>query len=63
MTGTRFEIRKSRTNKYYFVLIARNGEIICTSEMYEAKDSCIKGIKAIKRYSLFAGIKDTTLVS
>jgi uncharacterized protein YegP (UPF0339 family) len=44
----RFEIRLSRNKKYYFVLIAANGEIVLQSEMYESKQGAHKGIYSIK---------------
>ena len=54
-----FKIRLSKDDEYYFVLCAGNGEIICTSEMYESKQACKKGIRAVKK-SIFAGVKDET---
>ncbi|RLT15130.1 MAG: DUF1508 domain-containing protein [Planctomycetota bacterium] len=46
--SAKFEIRKSTNAKYYFNLKAGNGEIILTSEMYEAKASAIHGIESVK---------------
>ena len=47
--SAKFEIRKSTNAKYYFNLKAGNGEIILTSEMYEAKASAIHGIESVKK--------------
>ncbi|ENR6545985.1 YegP family protein [Vibrio cholerae] len=44
----KYELLKSRDNKFYFVLKAPNGEIIATSEMYSSKQSAINGISSIK---------------
>ena len=55
-----FKIRLSQDDEYYFVLQAGNGEIIATSEMYESKQACKKGINSVKR-SIFAGVKDETV--
>lgn len=44
----RFEIRDSKAGDVYFVLKAPNGEIILTSEMYETKQGCEKGIASVK---------------
>lgn len=44
----RFEIRKSHDGQYYFVLFAKNGKIIATSEMYENKSGCNTGINSVK---------------
>ena len=41
-----FEIKKSKSNKFYFVFRAKNGEVVATSEMYVSKQSAKKGIKA-----------------
>lgn len=60
----RFEIIRAKALKhskigeyFYFNLIASNGEIIATSEMYESKQGCKKGIAAVKR-CLFAKVVD-----
>ena len=51
-------IRHSKYGEYYyFNLIAGNSEIIATSEMYESKQGCKKGIAAVKR-CLFAKVVD-----
>lgn len=64
----RFEIRRSkgiqhnRLNEYYyFVLIARNGECIATSEMYNSKQAAKKGIAAVRK-CMFAKIVDNSHV-
>ena len=56
-----FEIKKSKNHKFYFVYKAKNGEIVCTSEMYESKQSCKKGIGAVNR-SAFASVNDLSEV-
>jgi len=57
----KFKIQKSKNGQYFFCLFSRNGEVIATSEMYISKQSCIKGIKAVRRAAFFACIKDTTV--
>ena len=56
----KFVIRKSKNEKFYFVLKARNGEVIAVSEMYESKQGCKKGIRAVRKM-LFAPVVDETL--
>lgn len=51
----KFIILRSIDDQFYFVIKARNGEVVATSEMYKAKQSCKKGIKSI---SLFPTIVD-----
>lgn len=56
----KFEINKSINNKFYFILKARNGEKLLTSEMYDTKQACRKGISVVKR-SWFASVIDLTI--
>ncbi len=44
---TRFEVRKARNGKDYFVLKAGNHQIIGTSEMYNSGSSCSNGMKSV----------------
>jgi uncharacterized protein YegP (UPF0339 family) len=52
-------IKSKYTPYFYFNLKAGNGEIIATSEMYESKQACKKGIASVKK-CLFARIVDKT---
>lgn len=45
---SKFVIQRSTNQKYYFNLKAVNGEVILTSEMYEAKSGCQNGIMSVK---------------
>jgi hypothetical protein len=55
----KFKILKSKNKKFYFVLIAKNGEVIATSEMYESKQACKKGIFSVRK-TIFAPVVDLT---
>ena len=33
----------------HFVLLASNGRVVAASEIYESKESCLKGIEAVTR--------------
>lgn len=46
--SAKFEIKKSKNAKFLFNLKAGNGEVILTSEMYEAKTSAQTGIESVK---------------
>ena len=50
----KFEILKAKNKQFYFVLKARNGEIVATSETYKSKQSCIDTIKLITWGTLFS---------
>lgn len=45
----KFEVKVATNGKFYFVLKARNGQLLVQSEMYESKASCLKGIKSVKK--------------
>ena len=56
----KFEMYKGAGGKFRFRLIAPNGEIIATSEAYQSKDSCKKGIESVKINAPKAEIVDKT---
>ena len=45
----KFELKKSKNDKFYFSLMASNGQAILSSEMYEAKASAVNGIESVKK--------------
>jgi uncharacterized protein YegP (UPF0339 family) len=45
----KFLIKTGRGGKTHFVLVATNGRVVVTSETYESKESCLKGVAAVKR--------------
>ena len=55
-----FEITKDTAGKFRFRLKAANEEIIATSEAYNTKQSCEKGIAAVKENAPKAKTKDIT---
>ena len=56
----KFLVQKSKDNKFYFELIAPNGETIAVSETYNSKANCIQGVQAVKKYAPTAPIVDKT---
>jgi uncharacterized protein YegP (UPF0339 family) len=52
----RFTVRPAAGGGYYFTLIAPNGEVIATSEVYADRQGARKGIAAVKRYALLARV-------
>ncbi|MFT4196220.1 YegP family protein [Ottowia sp.] len=54
----KFELKKSKNDKYHFNLLAGNGQVILASEMYEAKASAVNGIESVKKNSADAGRYD-----
>ena len=45
----KFELKKSKNDKFFFSLLAGNGQTILSSEMYEAKASAVNGIESVKK--------------
>ena len=44
----KFEIRDSKTDDFYYVLVGANGEDMMVSEMMSSKQACYKSINSIK---------------
>ena len=57
----RYRREDSVDDKYYFNLVAGNGEIIGTSEMYNTKASRDQGVGVVKEIAAGAPVEDTTL--
>lgn len=53
MTVGKYEIWRSN-GRWYWHLIARNGEIVCASESYTRKSSCLRGVEAHRRLAVTA---------
>ena len=47
----KFEIFTNRRGEFMFQLKAGNGQIICVSEGYKAKKSCLNGIASVRKNS------------
>lgn len=48
--GAKFVVKEA-AGKFHFNLIAPNGEVVATSELYVSLENCLKGIKAVKKYA------------
>ncbi|MGF1693924.1 YegP family protein [Photobacterium kagoshimensis] len=44
----RYELKQARSQQFYFVLKAGNGEVILTSEMYTTKAAALSGIASVQ---------------
>lgn len=49
--AAKYELKKSTSGKFMFNLKAGNGEVILTSQLYEAKASALERIEAVKKNS------------
>lgn len=57
---SKFDRKLSKNGKFYFNLLAGNGQIIGSSEMYESEASREKGIESVKKNAVDATIDDQT---
>jgi uncharacterized protein len=55
----KFELKKSKNDKFFFHLLASNGQIILSSEMYESKASAQNGIASVKKNATVASRFDS----
>lgn len=55
---TRFQLKSTANEKYYFVLKASNGQVIGQSQMYQNSASALRGISDVIRHVAESGISD-----
>ncbi|CAD5106086.1 YegP family protein [Zestomonas carbonaria] len=48
MSG-KFQLKKAKDGQFHFNLLASNGQVILTSELYKAKDSALNGIESVRK--------------
>ena len=47
----RFEVKQAKNGKYHFNLLATNGEVILSSQMYASKATAKKGIASVQAHA------------
>lgn len=55
----KFVVKKTGTG-FKFDLLASNGEIIATSEVYSSEDACMNGIESVRKNAPIANLEDQT---
>lgn len=55
-----FECKTSNNGKAYFVLKAKNHQVIGQSQMYESESGCDNGMESVKTNGVSTQIKDLT---
>lgn len=45
----KYELTKTRNDKFLFNLVAANGQVVLTSETYESKASALAGIESVRK--------------
>lgn len=56
MKTPKFIVNTSASGRPYWVLVAGNGEVLCTSEEFESEGMCRKGIRAARRAAVVAPV-------
>ena len=51
-------VKNGPTGKFRFSLLSTNGKIVATSEAYESRAACLKGVDAVRRLAADAGLED-----
>lgn len=54
--SSKFEVYQDKKGAYRFRLKASNGQIIATGQPYKSRESCLHGIKAVKKNAVDAEI-------
>lgn len=57
---SQFECKTSSNGKAYFVLKAKNHQVIGQSQMYESESGCQNGMESVKNNGCSSEIKDLT---
>lgn len=55
-----FVLKKGTTGKFRFNLLARNGQVIATSEAYDTKAKAMAGIESVRKNAPDAPVVDST---
>ena len=56
----KFIVKKTATGTK-FDLLATNGQVIATSEVYANEASCLKGVESVKKNAPIANLEDQTV--
>jgi len=56
----KFVIKKGPTGKFRFNLLSSNGQVVATSEAYNAKASAMGGVRSVKSVAADAEVEDQT---
>ncbi|RKR75136.1 YegP family protein [Frondihabitans australicus] len=59
----KFVLTKSESGKFHFNLLATNGQVIATSQMYATKGSALNGIDSVRTVAEGATLDDQTTES
>ena len=58
--AAKFVLTKETSGKFHFNLIASNGRVIATSELYNSRAAAMSGIESIRKNAAGAALDDKT---
>lgn len=53
--AAKFQLKAAKDGKFHFNLIATNGQIVLSSEMYDTRAKAVKGIESVKKNAVREG--------
>ncbi|NMA17895.1 MAG: YegP family protein [Clostridiaceae bacterium] len=56
----KFEIKMTKNMGYAFNLLASNGQVIATSEVYNSEGACLNGVESVSTNAPIANFEDQT---
>ena len=56
----KFQVKKAAKGGFMFNLLATNGQVVATSEVYKKHDSMLNGIESVRKNAPVAGVEDQT---
>lgn len=57
--AAKYVVKETKTG-FNFALKASNGEVVCTSEVYSTKKSCLNGVASVGKNAPIANVEDQT---
>ncbi len=58
--AAKFVLTKNMSGKFHFNLLASNGRVIATSELYNTRVAAMNGIESIRKNAAGAALDDKT---
>jgi uncharacterized protein YegP (UPF0339 family) len=58
--AAKFVLTKNTSGKFHFNLLASNGRVIATSELYNTRAAAMNGIESIRKNAAGAALDDKT---
>ena len=53
--AAKFQLKAAKDGKFHFNLIATNGQIVLSSEMYDTRSKAVNGVESVKKNAVREG--------